>query len=37
MIARIWHGFTMPEDADKYEKMLRETILPGIGRVSGFK
>ena len=37
MIARIWHGFTMPEDADKYEKMLRETILPRIGRVSGFK
>ena len=37
MIARIWHGFTTPEDADKYEKMLRESILPGIGKVPGYK
>jgi heme-degrading monooxygenase HmoA len=37
MIARVWHGFTMPENADKYEKMLRENILPGIGRVAGYK
>jgi heme-degrading monooxygenase HmoA len=37
MIARIWHGFTIPADADKYEKMLRENILPGIGRVTGYK
>jgi heme-degrading monooxygenase HmoA len=37
MIARIWHGFTLPQDADKYEKMLRENILPGIGRVAGYK
>ena len=37
MIARIWHGFTIPKDADKYEKMLRESILPGIGRVVGYK
>jgi len=36
MIARVWHGFTKPEDADKYEKMLRESILPGIGRVTGY-
>jgi heme-degrading monooxygenase HmoA len=37
MIARIWHGFTMPENADKYEKMLRESILPGIAGVAGYK
>lgn len=30
MIARIWHGWTEPEDADEYERLLREEILPGI-------
>lgn len=30
MIARIWHGWTRPENADTYEALLRETILPGI-------
>jgi len=37
MIARIWHGFTTPEDANKYEKMLRENILPVIERVAECK
>lgn len=30
MIKRIWHGWTRPEDADEYERLLREEILPGI-------
>ena len=30
MITRIWRGWTTPGDADAYESLLRETILPGI-------
>lgn len=30
MIARIWHGWTTPEQADAYERLLREEIIPGI-------
>ena len=30
MIARIWHGWTTPDNADAYETLLRSTILPGI-------
>jgi len=37
MICRIWHGFTNFENADAYESMLRKDVLPGIGRVEGYK
>ena len=37
MIARLWHGHTKPEQADRYEEMLRTTILPGIHRIAGYK
>jgi heme-degrading monooxygenase HmoA len=37
MISRIWHGWTTRTNADSYEKLLREEILPGIHRVRGFK
>ena len=37
MIARIWHGYTKPEHADSYEAMLKPEILPGIGKVSGYR
>ena len=39
MIGRIWHGWTKPENADKYEKLLKEEIFPGIAakQVSGYK
>lgn len=37
MIARIWHGYTRPEDADAYEAMLKPELLPGISRVKGYK
>jgi heme-degrading monooxygenase HmoA len=30
MIARIWHGWTTPESADKYEALLKEEIFVGI-------
>ena len=30
MIARIWHGWTKPENADEYERLLKEEIFPGI-------
>lgn len=30
MIKRIWHGWTTPENADAYEKLLREEVLVGI-------
>ena len=39
MIARIWHGWTSPENADKDEVLLKEEIFHGINnrRISGFK
>jgi antibiotic biosynthesis monooxygenase (ABM) superfamily enzyme len=30
MIARLWHGWTTPANADTYEQLLREVIIPGI-------
>jgi heme-degrading monooxygenase HmoA len=39
MIARIWHGYTLPANADSYEHLLQEEIFEGIkGReIKGFK
>ena len=37
MIARIWHGYTKPEDADAYEAMLKPELLPGISSVPGYR
>jgi heme-degrading monooxygenase HmoA len=37
MIARIWHGFTKPENADAYEAMLKPELLPGISRAEGYR
>jgi heme-degrading monooxygenase HmoA len=37
MIMRVWHGFTSAKDADKYDQMLRDEILPGIHRIDGYK
>ena len=36
MIARIWHGWTSRDDADAYERFLREKMFPSIDRVPGF-
>jgi len=30
MITRIWHGWTTPANADKYEALLKEEIFVGI-------
>jgi hypothetical protein len=30
MIKRIWHGWTTPANADEYEKLLRNEVIPGI-------
>lgn len=39
MIARIWHGWTTPGNADAYEALLRSEIFAGIlGRsIQGFE
>jgi heme-degrading monooxygenase HmoA len=36
MIARIWHGYTKPEDADAYEALLKPELLPSISKVPGY-
>ena len=38
MITRIWHGWTTPENADTYQNLLHEEIVPGIHgrRIPGF-
>jgi antibiotic biosynthesis monooxygenase (ABM) superfamily enzyme len=30
MIKRIWHGYTIPENAEAYEKLLETEVFPGI-------
>lgn len=39
MICRVWHGWTRPERADAYERLLREEIFTGIAgrRIAGFR
>ena len=37
MIGRLRHGWTKPENADAYERLLRTTVLPGIHRVMGYE
>ena len=37
MIARIWYGWTSRENAEKYEKLLREEVLLEIAkRIPGY-
>src|SRR5436305_9264597 len=36
MIARLWHGWTKPENANEYEGLLRTWILPEIHRIQGY-
>ncbi len=35
MIARHWRGWTRREDADAYEALLRDSVLPHIRQVEG--
>ena len=39
MIGRLWHGWTARANADAYERLLREEVLPGIAskRVAGYR
>jgi heme-degrading monooxygenase HmoA len=38
LIARVWHGWTRPEDGDAYAEFLRRTVFPDLtARVSGFR
>lgn len=39
MIERIWHGWTTAENADAYERLLKEEIFPGIAEkgVDGYR
>ena len=39
MIARIWYGWTTRENAQRYEKLLREEVLLDIARraIPGYK
>jgi hypothetical protein len=30
MILRLWRGWTTPENADRYEELIKATIFPGI-------
>ena len=36
MIARLWHGWTSPENAAAYEEFLRTTMFPSMHRIDGF-
>lgn len=35
-IMRIWHGWTSPQNANTYEALLRNEVLPGIHRIDGY-
>ena len=39
MIGRIWHGWTKPDNANRYERLLKEEIFPGIAdkKVPGYR
>ncbi len=36
MIARVWKGWTKVEDADAYEKLLREKVYPELHKINGY-
>ena len=37
MVARHWRGWTKPENADAYEKLLKGTVLPGLKGIAGYR
>ncbi|HEU4499426.1 MAG TPA: hypothetical protein VFR60_08830 [Sphingomicrobium sp.] len=39
MICRLWRGWTMPQDADAYERIVRGQVIPGIEarQIAGFR
>ena len=36
MIARHWRGWTQNADADAYEKLLIQTVLPALKNIDGY-
>jgi antibiotic biosynthesis monooxygenase len=36
MIARHWRGWTDPGNADAYEQLLNQTVLPGLKQLQGY-
>jgi len=36
MIMRVWHGWTKTKDADEYDRLLHDEILPGIHHIKGY-
>ncbi len=39
MICRLWRGWTSPENADEYERIVRTEVIPGIEarNIPGFR
>lgn len=37
MIARHWRGWTELRNADAYELLLKEKVLPGLGSIEGYR
>lgn len=37
MIARLWKGWTTLENADAYERLLREQVLPDLQKIDGYQ
>jgi heme-degrading monooxygenase HmoA len=36
MIGRLWHGWTTPENAPRYEEHLRRETFPGLRTIEGY-
>jgi heme-degrading monooxygenase HmoA len=37
MIARHWRGWTKPDNADGYEKFLKQKVLPRLRAIGGYR
>ena len=37
MIARHWRGWTQPRNAEAYEALLKNTVLPSLKRIGGYR
>jgi antibiotic biosynthesis monooxygenase (ABM) superfamily enzyme len=37
MIARHWRGWTAPQNADEYESLLTNKVLPGLREIRGYR
>jgi len=37
MIARVWRGWTNAENADAYERLLKEIVYPGLQDIDGYR